>query len=1056
MNKKSQITFFVILGLIILIIFVALFWIKSYVSEEKFLEEKEEVEGLFSKQGKYYGYVSSCVQQSAKRALILAGTQGGVIYETQAPGTKNYRGPNDYSYGQYILPFPYDDVYSLGDEDEYTYEVSYSIFRPDLSLGLDNHPNIPEYPFGNVLLVSDPTIYGSFVNPFGNILTNPLAPLCDYNGENQPGKEGAKYTCETYDSRRETDKSSIQEYLEEYIAYNTKECVNFNSMPEIANTSVEKGNVTATVIFTQESVHVSVTFPINLRRGDESNTISIQNYETSLGVRFKKIHELFTRLVDREINDLFFDIQRDADQLNDCKEFVNAGVNVPCFRDGMQIYKIADVCPEELCDYSDGSYLLGRYDDVVVIEDSLSKLDGLPFMFFIAIQNRAPALDYIHEIPDETYGTDYDYVVNVGDELIIDPFAYDPDEDFHSAEGYMEGTYTYAHWKEDWDDVYDVANCMNHQDVIDCIDPTNTEADPRFSNSDDYLETHRNASLVIDEFDLGPHELLLQVSDNEGRWDSQIIDVLVITDPNLEAYNDYEDVDNTKVSIEDPYYVTDFASYFGNGNVIDYYWDSVPPNIVSSGLSGATLTFPDDLYNGWSGYDISNIVSYTGDLHVGGSPEIQLTKTIDIGHGHTSMVGPDSYELDIVECLPHRSDSPSYPYHDVGVDEFDADHTCCKDDYHYESLGTLCYEGTYYECDMTVGGDGGTLNTYEITDECSGLRGNICGDGDGVPATQSSPVSLACGDCSVCDATIGSCVPLPDDPVITCGSVPGCDGPYFVDAGGVCVSGECDSQNRYCDLSCGAECTNPGDYEHNGTHCLTDCDDCVYQVVQELPCDNDDCWSGEYCYFNAECTASGATYDALAICKAGGEVYDDPGPDDSVDICFTDDPDPCGSSTCDTKDYFDEDCIEGNPGAGENFCLVDSETCYYGGSDMCTDNGWDYNESIMDYCDYGSGDEHFCLDESTERCYSGVYCTSAGFRYDNDENCPDPSYGFSNSIALPKNELCFYEEFGNNDYRNDDCAEDGCKIHNCTKTGDPSQSYTCKKAEINGGIGCFN
>ena len=172
--KKAQITFFVILGLIILIIFVALFWIKSYVSEEKFLEEKEEVEGLFSKQGKYYGYVSSCVQQSAKSALVLAGTQGGVIYETQAPGTKKYKGPSDYSYGQYILPFPYEDVYSLGDEDEFIYEVSYSIFRPDLSLGLDNHPNIPEYPYGNVLLVSDPSIYGSYINPFGNILTNGL------------------------------------------------------------------------------------------------------------------------------------------------------------------------------------------------------------------------------------------------------------------------------------------------------------------------------------------------------------------------------------------------------------------------------------------------------------------------------------------------------------------------------------------------------------------------------------------------------------------------------------------------------------------------------------------------------------------------------------------------------------------------------------------------------------------------------------------------------------------------------------------------------------------
>jgi hypothetical protein len=1054
MDKKAQITLFVILGLVILIIFVALFWIKSYVSEEKFLEEKEEVEGLFSKQGKYYGYVSSCVQQSAKSALVLAGTQGGVIYETQAPGTKKYRGPSDYSYGQYILPFPYDDVYSLSDEDEYVYEVSYAIFRPDLSLGLEAHPSVPEYPFGNQLLVSDPIeqgpMYAMYVNPFGNILTNPLDPLCDYHGENQPGKEGAKYTCETYDSRRETDTDSIQEYLEAYIAYNTKECVNFDSMPEIANSSIEKGNVTASVIFTQDSVHVSVNFPINLKRGDESNTISMQSYETSLSVRFKKIHELFTRLVDREINDIFFDIQRDADQLGDCKEFVDAGVNVPCFREGMEIYKIVDVCPEELCNSFDGSFYPGRYDDVIIIEDSLSKIDGLPFMFFIAIQNRVPALDYIHEIPDDSYGTDYDYVVNAGDEIVIDPFGYDPDEDFHLTEGYMEGTYTYAHWKEDWDDIYDAVQCASaasYEDLIACRDYNNNPADPRFSTSVEYLDDSRSASLITDEFDIGPHELLLELCDNEGRCDRQVIDVLVLKDPYLVGYNSYEDVDDIYVSVEDPYFIQDFSTIFGGIFAQSYAWETTLPNVIKSSASGEEITFPEDLDLGFSS-TIENIDGAMTILqsHVGDTLELKLTKEYLLRPPGTSYL-----DFTVVQCLPHRSSSPPYPYHDVGVDPFDANHACCNDNTHYEDPGTLCYEGTYYECDMNVGGDGGTLNTYEITDECSGTRGNICGDEDGVPASESSPVSLACGDCSTCDATSGSCVPLADG--TSCGLTPGCDGNYHVGVGGTCQGGECDSTDRECDITCGAECLAGDTHEYDGTYCNYICDDCMYQYHEEYQ--PGDFWDQEFCYFNADCTENGITFDTKKQCLPGGETYDDPSDNDELDKCFSLDNDPCDTwlNSCDTEHFFPEDCIEGNPGAGDNFCLVDSEICIHKSTGLCTDNGWDWEEESI-ACDYGGGDEHFCLDNGGDECFYGVYCTSGGFT-STSEFCPETTYGLDELLALDKEDPCYYKDYGVAEGRDEDCAEDGCKVKECTIHGPDTEQFHCKRPISPSDTGCY-
>ena len=62
-TKKAQLTMFIIIGIVLFIVFGSLFYVSSYYKQKQFVQEKEELEGLFHKQGKYYSYVYSCMEQ---------------------------------------------------------------------------------------------------------------------------------------------------------------------------------------------------------------------------------------------------------------------------------------------------------------------------------------------------------------------------------------------------------------------------------------------------------------------------------------------------------------------------------------------------------------------------------------------------------------------------------------------------------------------------------------------------------------------------------------------------------------------------------------------------------------------------------------------------------------------------------------------------------------------------------------------------------------------------------------------------------------------------------
>lgn len=81
--SKAQVTLFIILGIVILVIFGFVFTITQTAHEKKLEAEIEKPISDFLKSKTINYYVTTCLDKASREALTLIGTQGGFIYKEQ-------------------------------------------------------------------------------------------------------------------------------------------------------------------------------------------------------------------------------------------------------------------------------------------------------------------------------------------------------------------------------------------------------------------------------------------------------------------------------------------------------------------------------------------------------------------------------------------------------------------------------------------------------------------------------------------------------------------------------------------------------------------------------------------------------------------------------------------------------------------------------------------------------------------------------------------------------------------------------------------------------------
>jgi len=1059
---KAQVTIFIIVGLIILIIFALLLYLKNTMANQDQKQSIEAVGRMIREYMKYDTYFGGCMEQATRESLELAGMQGGVIYDFQASDTKYFFGPtNGYPYGRYMIPYTYKDI---------QHNVSYGITMP--RLGTQFHPNLPLYPYGLTNLVTNPKVLNpSYINTLGNYPKNPMTPLCDYYGNNR--RELSDETaCETYDSKSESDHNSIQEFLQTYIENRSINCIRLESIEGLNKYDVTMGNITANVTFGEHHVEANIVFPIKIKISRLTSELLLEKFHVKYNVRLKKIHELVSHLIERDVNNVFFDIVRDAPTVNDCKDIT--GGNSVCLKPGMSIHKINNVClGTGLCE-------TGNYDDILFIVDNNSTLDGLDYIFQFAIQNRPPALDLIKEV--EGIGSYYfDYITYVGEEIVIEPTGIDPDEDQHNSNGEMDYTYFYYGWKETQDAYFDcpAGGCDIYDEsfVVTYDDPVHN-----WTTSAMYIDTQRSASYTTEVQDLGVHKVKIEVCDESSTCDMQIIKILVIEGAYAAGLNTYDDILPGYASIEDPYiFFSPITKDFftdNNGDQLQYVWQLTP------GINPPwpAITEFERYYLPTSSYDLIDITTKMSPFFTGiGSYDISVNienKT----DGSLVSIG-DATTIEVKACLPHRSAFPMFPYN--VSDGFEANHSCCIGDpldpsqpnWGTITSGNVCFSNVEYGCHDSTYNDLGAIPStdhkgYTVPNNdiykrdfsrvCDGLRGNTC---EG--AISDTLVHLKeCTECQKCvynETEEPDCEDIPPGSVIcnnvrTCTSGPGQlyegnFGPWSCEA--TCGEGVCNtSVNCNCDITtCGAICDSESEasYIWRDKECFYNCNDyltgfpltdCNYHSGVELKCSSPDptdsacnlvdgkmvcpsdetyfadidstspfyetfCRAEGFCYYNVSCTGAGIAEVQGDECLPAGDV--------SGDICYyhTSGSTVCDDSgNCDGWEDFDDitTCDSGSAETGD--CLV-GEFCY---NTTCRpDSGWDPipdSDITLDGNDFDCGAISCTTGyyKDSDVCYNGISCTQTGWQYSAEadkpaSSCPIPS---QNWFCGPSGWYCSY------------------------------------------------
>ena len=379
MRKKSQITLFVMLGLVLLIIFIILLFIKESFEKKTYGLDQilNELEA-----GRIKNHVTNCITDVSMDGLEMLGANGGLIYDFQG--------------GR--IPFR---ALSLGgDYLNYTsqgkhYFVAYALKKNELCNQLSYLT--PEYPILNSRFSELNQIYNTnclYDSPYsaydGFFGQSVMTKLCYILRESG---------CEPF-AKGTLIGFTIQKQLENYTATKLPLCVNFSAFADrmgLVNITAESSPIVEVNVHAADLV-LTVKYTVKIIFEDREPVTRLVDYQTTLNVRFGAVYNFIYNLLSMDSKNIALNINN---------EYISSSY----WKQGFELKKINNPC--ESCSWP------YREDDILEVADKKSFVEGKPLVFRVAIENRRPALDFIEDmvIDGET-----------ATEFSVPLTAYDPDD----------------------------------------------------------------------------------------------------------------------------------------------------------------------------------------------------------------------------------------------------------------------------------------------------------------------------------------------------------------------------------------------------------------------------------------------------------------------------------------------------------------------------------------------------------------------------------------------------------------------------------------------------
>lgn len=560
------------------------------------------------------------------------------------------------SQGGYIFPNQMTSMFNneIPKIETEHYNVSYAIFAEALGVNLP-----PEYPCHDILgsRYSYPCYFSHYKKGYIFGVSNPLLhPSNNIPPLYKKYIEGfAFYFNYNY---------SMQEQLERLILNMTLNCANLSLYSEKFNYKVSTGNPIVNLTIGKNDLQVKMDYPfiVNI---SQDRVIKSYEFFTMEKIRFRLLWEQANAMLSLDKKRIDYDI---------------TDITLPI---DVEIKKSK----------------IGT-THIISLEDDTYTLRNKPFTFSVAVEDREPALDCLGSCD----GDEYDYIIPVNSTFTLKPYGIDPDEE--------EVLYIYTGWKADYVELWPT-NISEFGSEIP-IENNSWQESELFSNGGlcnypTYKEVNgknRCAQIQVNTSDIGPHEMTLYVRDpdNPGLYDIQIIKILVdaVALPNIDNLTPYEDINGNVASIEDPIFLDASNSKKLLGGEIYFVWnDNLDGMFVNTSLENLTYPFNPYIMN------ITNVPFNTTGRHI---LQLQIFKP------NSNLTSEKAQsEIDVYQCLPHRTNlqTAPYPYNNVDYDDyyditqpFMANHACCKNDTGGwgSVLGseTTCYQYTTLGCRAIV------------------------------------------------------------------------------------------------------------------------------------------------------------------------------------------------------------------------------------------------------------------------------------------------------------------------------------------------------------------
>ncbi|MCK5283531.1 MAG: hypothetical protein KAK00_09075 [Nanoarchaeota archaeon] len=274
-NKKSQVTIFIILGIVILVVTLGIIYYSSSSKEKKIIDRTETINMIPSELQPLVNYMDTCVETVAKKGMFLLGSQGGLIYTTQGGNIQDYR---DESLGTLYLEYPESD----------SRKVPYLIGKSGSSGSCIS--SLPRYP----LEFNKYYPYGKR----GNFSDEEYLSKIDYTQvENCFGRK----TLSSLDSFL----FSLKHYIESHVK---TDC----TFEAFKNFNVISSDATATIENTPSQTNIKVNYPLEITHVNTQARNKQEEFRAAIPLSLQSLREFTKTIIELDINDPKYNIRTET------------------------------------------------------------------------------------------------------------------------------------------------------------------------------------------------------------------------------------------------------------------------------------------------------------------------------------------------------------------------------------------------------------------------------------------------------------------------------------------------------------------------------------------------------------------------------------------------------------------------------------------------------------------------------------------------------------------------------------------------------------------------